>query len=87
MKTVFVIYKTDAHHSFDSRDLIWIATRKEKAIKICKIKAKTEGEKINADDIYNLEHINQTQNYLGFGWYGDNVFCIWYFAIYCRYNK
>ena len=67
MKTVFVIYKTDNWHSYASRDLVGIATTKEKAIKICKIKAKTEGEKISAEALVNLEHINQTQNCCGNG--------------------
>ena len=34
---------------------------------LIKRKVKAEGEKLNEDDLYNLQHINQTQGYEGEG--------------------
>tara|TARA_R100000781_G_scaffold113591_1_gene82399 strand:+ start:8522 stop:8764 length:243 start_codon:yes stop_codon:yes gene_type:complete len=67
METVFVVYKTDAHHSYASRDIIGIATDKNEAINICQLQAKKEGEVITTDEMFNLENITQTQGYNGEG--------------------
>jgi len=64
---VTIIYKTDAWHSYASRDIIAIALNKRTAIKLCKAQAKKEGEKISAQELWNLENIHQTQGYSGDG--------------------
>jgi hypothetical protein len=47
--------------------MIGIFTTKGNAIKAAEEKAAQEDEKISDDDLYNLERINQTQGYMGFG--------------------
>ena len=42
MKNVYIVYKTDAYHSYASRDVIGIATELIIAIDICKQQAKKE---------------------------------------------
>jgi hypothetical protein len=67
METVFILFKTDAWHSFASRDLIGIFESKELLIDAIKEKAKKEGQKLSQDDIFNLNNISQTQGYSGEG--------------------
>ena len=67
MKTVFCVYKTDSWHSYASRDLIGIATSKEKAISLCHKQARKEHTRISSEQVYNLNNINQTQGYSGNG--------------------
>jgi hypothetical protein len=67
MKTVFVVYKTDAWHSYSSRDIIGICKNADMAIKICKEKAKKEFRKIDKEQLFNLQNIKQTQGYSGEG--------------------
>lgn len=67
MKNVFVVYKTDAHHSYASRDIIGIATLDSYAIMICQQQAKKEGNKIEGHQLWNLQHLKQTQGYEGEG--------------------
>lgn len=67
MEQVILVYKTDEHHSYASRDLIGVATDDINAIDICKQQAKKEHETFNEDDLYNLMHIRQTQSYEGEG--------------------
>lgn len=67
MKKMFLVYKTDAQHSYASRDLIAVCDKKDLAISICEKQAKKEGGKLSKDSLYNLEHINQTQEYKGDG--------------------
>ena len=64
---IFLVYKTDAWHSYASRDLLAVVTSKEKAIRICKKQAKKEGEKIDEDQLFNLNTLSQTQGYSGEG--------------------
>lgn len=66
-RNVYPVYKTDAWHSYASRDLLGIATTKALAIKICKEKARREHSKIDADQLFNLNNISQTQGYAGEG--------------------
>lgn len=61
MKPVFLVYKTDCHHRHDSRELIGIATDKAIAIRLCKERAKKDGERITAEQIELLTRIKQTQ--------------------------
>jgi hypothetical protein len=62
---VYLLYKTDIWHTSDSKELIGVATSPAAVIEMCKEFAKKEGEIISEDDLYNLEHIKQTQNYQG----------------------
>lgn len=74
MSSVILIYKTDAWHSYASRDLIACTTAQpawdltmSRIVALCKLQAKKEGEKLNEDDLYNIKHIRQTQGYSGEG--------------------
>ena len=67
MESVLVVYRTDNWHSYNSRDIIAIATSSEKAISLCKEKAKAEGFKISGDTLFELTNYNQTQSYKGEG--------------------
>ena len=65
---MFLVYKTDRWHTSTSYELIAISDTKKKAIKLIKDMASRDDEKnLSEDDIYNLEHINQTQGYTGAG--------------------
>ena len=64
---VYLVYKTDNWHSFASREILGVCTTKSNALKIVKQQVKKDGEKLSKDDLYNLEHINQTQNHNGEG--------------------
>lgn len=63
----YLVYKTDAWHSYASRDIIGVATDKIIAIDICKQQAKKESERIANDQLFNLDTILQTQGYSGPG--------------------
>jgi hypothetical protein len=67
MNSVFVVYKTDVHHSYASRDVIGIATSPENAVQICKLQATKEHEKISKQELWNLTNLKQTQGYSGPG--------------------
>lgn len=67
MKKVYAVYKTDAHHSYASRDLIGIATYFSSAQLLCHEQAKKEGYEIKGDEAYNLANLGQTQGYEGEG--------------------
>lgn len=67
MNEIFLVYKTDAHHSYASRDLIGVATDFSIAVDICQQQAKKEGEEIESEEIFNLRNIKQTQGYSGTG--------------------
>jgi hypothetical protein len=73
MKQVYIIYKTDTHHSYNSRDIIGISfdeheeIAKITAIEICQGQAEKEGEEINMEQLFNLNNIKQTQGYSGEG--------------------
>lgn len=63
----YLVYKTDSWHSYASRDIIGVCSSKPIAIRICKQQATKEGEKIDSDQLFNLNNINQTQGYTGEG--------------------
>lgn len=69
MENVFVVYKTDAHHSYASRDIIGIATNEYQAISICANQARKEGFyfKKGSSALWELENLKQTQSYKGEG--------------------
>ena len=58
---IFLVYKTDAWHSYASRDLIGVGTNLNNAIKLCKKQAKKDNVKIDSDQLFNLNNLKQTQ--------------------------
>lgn len=62
-RQIVLVYQSDEHHSRASKVLMAACTSKGTAIlKIQKfVKDKYSG-KLTEDDLYNLEHINQTQS-------------------------
>lgn len=67
MIEVYMVYKTDAQHSYASRDLIGVATTPHVAMLICSEQATKEHQKLNREQIFNLDNIKQTQGYSGEG--------------------
>lgn len=67
MESVFLVYKTDAWHSYASRDLIGVGTSKDEVLSICNLQAEKEGETISSTEMFNLANIKQTQGYTGDG--------------------
>lgn len=69
MEEVFIVYKTDSHHSYKSRDIIGIATDKFEAIRICVIQSKKEGYpiKMSYNSYQELFNLKQSQSYKGEG--------------------
>lgn len=63
MDEVILVYKTDNHHSYASRDLIGVATNEQSVINLIDIQAEKENEKIDVDTIVK----DQTQGYEGEG--------------------
>ncbi len=64
---IYLVYKTDTHHSYASRDTIGVADHKIHAIHICQLQAKRDHEEISDDQLHNLANLKQTQGYSGEG--------------------
>lgn len=64
---MYLVYKTDSHHSYASRDIIGVCTTPSNCVKICKQQADREGETIDKEQLFNLENLKQTQGYAGEG--------------------
>lgn len=65
---VIQVYKCDVWHTWDSMDLIGIATDLGTAIDMCQQAAKHHGfPKLNDYDMEQLQDIGQTQSYKGEG--------------------
>jgi len=67
MKSVYLIYKTDTWHSYNSRELIGVGTTPKRAIEICVRRAKNEDHRISDVQLELLKSIKQTQGYDGEG--------------------
>lgn len=69
MEYVFLVYKTDSHHSYASRDLIGIATDESSAVSICVRQAHKEGFPLGVSTSarWDLQQLKQTQSYQGEG--------------------
>ncbi len=67
MERIILIYKTDNHHSNDSKRVIAIAENEFKAIDLIKFYARRGDCEITDDDIFCLDNYNQTQGYEGEG--------------------
>ena len=63
---IYLVYKTDVHHSYASRDIIGVADHKIHAIHICQEQAKKD-EEISEEQLWNLSTLKQTQGYSGEG--------------------
>ncbi len=63
MESVFLVYKTDAWHSYASRDLIGVGNTILSAMALCVQQSKKEGKKISSEQLWNLENLKQTQGY------------------------
>jgi len=66
MTKLYLIYKTDAHHSYASRDLIGVSVEVD-PISIVLAQVEKEGEKLDEEQLFNLRNIEQTQGYSGEG--------------------
>ncbi len=64
---MYLVYKTDSHHSYASRDIIGVCTSLSSSVKICKQQAEKENEVISKEELWNLENLLQTQGYSGEG--------------------
>lgn len=64
---MYLIYKTDNQHSFNSRDVIGIVEEESKVLGICQLQAKKEEFVITGEQIFNLSNYKQTQGYVGDG--------------------
>lgn len=67
MEEMFLVYKTDSHHSYASRDIIGVCVDLGRAIAVCIYKATKEGEKITKAQLVHLRQKKQTQGYFGDG--------------------
>ena len=65
MTTVTILYRSDAWHN--NKEMLGVFTTKGNAINAAQQLALDEDEDLSIDDIYNLNNINQTQGYSGFG--------------------
>jgi len=64
---IYLVYKTDIHHSYASRDIIGVADCEVHAIHICQTQVKRDNEELSEDQLFNLRNIKQTQGYSGEG--------------------
>jgi hypothetical protein len=68
MAKVFIVYKTDVHHSYDSFDMLGVSTTLSGAVGMCSRHARTkEKATIVKEQLTLLEKILQTQGYSGGG--------------------
>lgn len=58
---MYLVYTTDSHHSYGSRDLIGACTSLKSVMGIIKKKAVIEGVKLDEDDYHCLNNYKQTQ--------------------------
>lgn len=64
---ITLVFKTDAHHSYSSRELIGACTSKKHVLSIIRQRVKKECKKLDSDQLFNIDTIGQTQGYLGDG--------------------
>lgn len=60
---MYILFKTDDHHSKNSEELLGVATTKDHLVRLAKKVAELEAEKFTEEDGDNLVRINQTQGY------------------------
>ena len=62
MRKTYLVYSTDAWHSYASRDIIGVCTTFANCMKVIRADIKrNDYEKLSDDDKWNLENIKQTQ--------------------------
>lgn len=62
MRKTYLVYETDAWHSYSSRDVIGVCTTIENCLKVIRADIKHYGyEKLSKDNKFELEHFKQTQ--------------------------
>lgn len=62
MRKTYLVYETDAWHSYSSRDVIGVCTTLRNCMKVIrKHIIENDREKLSDDDKWNLENIKQTQ--------------------------
>jgi hypothetical protein len=66
-KKIILVYRTDVHHSHESKELIGVATSKRNASIICRAASWEEGAILSKEQQDLLERIGQTQGYEGQG--------------------
>jgi hypothetical protein len=64
---MYLVYKTDTWHSYDSRDIIGVCTSLESVYDIVNQQAEKEGESLSEAERFNLVNLKQTQGYSGEG--------------------
>lgn len=68
MAKVFIVYKTDANHTYDSFDMLGVSTTFSGAIGMCSKHARIKEKAIlSKEQQMLLEKIQQTQGYSGGG--------------------
>ena len=67
LKEVYIVYKTDTHHSYASRDILGVCDEFTSVIELIYKQVDKEGGELGLDQEYNLESIHQTQGYSGEG--------------------
>lgn len=60
---MYVLFKTDDHHSKASEELLGVASTKENLIRLAKQVAEQEEAELTEEDKRNLTEIMQTQGY------------------------
>lgn len=62
MRKTYLVYETDAWHSYASRDVIGVCTTLRNCMTVIRKHIKeNDREKLSDDDKWNLENIKQTQ--------------------------
>ena len=69
MDSIYVVYQTDARHSYTSRDIIGIATTHPEAVTLIEKHIERSGETLSEEQFFNLNNIMQTQGFEGEGEY------------------
>lgn len=69
MRKTYLVYSTDAWHSYSSREIIGVCTTFANCMKVIRADIRKHGcDKLSEDNKYELEHYKQTQgretNYL-----------------------
>lgn len=64
---MYILYKTDKHHSKADRELLGVCKTIRDVIKMCKEVADLEEEIFTEDDVRSISDLSQTQGYSGCG--------------------
>jgi hypothetical protein len=67
MGLMIMVFKTDVHHSHDSKELIGVCTGWDEVLKVCVDRCRLEEYKLLKADIEQIRGMGQTQGYRGAG--------------------